>query len=1345
MNIATQKVSATPAYAALGQRLTQLRRKTGHQQGELARLVKTSQQSISRWEAGEWRPKAKQVPKLAKALGIEPEELFALAGYAPQETAVSFDKPFPIDGLDPHSFERFCQHFLERKYRDATVHAVGGQGHTQEGADIWVTFPDGTRHSFQCKRVVRFGPAKLREAVATHTAQAAKKIILLARIASPKTREAVQLHAGWAIWDKEDISRRVRELPKDEQVKLVDIFFPKQRFALLGHSAGGRWQTAEEFYAPYMAGYGAFSHDWPLIGRSEELRALRRKVEDDKVKVVLLTANGGGGKSRLVKEAIEPVQAARKALLIRFLNPTLDATPESLEELGTGEKLLVVDDAHDRTDLPLLFQYAAVPEHNARLLLSLRTYGLEYVKLQASNFGLGGEAVAHVPLQPLTLEQATALAAQVLERFNGPQDEAERIALVTRDCPLATVIGAQVIATDARHFDLAKNQELFRSTLLSKFQDIIAGRISRAKSEAEAVRKTLRVLALLQPFYPEDETVPPIVATVEGIEAYEVSRIIRSLTDAGVLFRRGGQYRLSPDLLADYIIEDCCVGPGGRSTGYAERVFAVAGDRHMGHVLLNLGKLDWRLANGQPTGQLLDGIWRHLSPSQEYGDPHIKAITSVAYYQPERALAFAERQIRTGQYLRDVPEIVKYAAYTYEYLPRACEALWELGKGDDRDLHSHPGHAIRILSELCAVQPDKPVSYNQAVVDFALSLLNRSDAWDYKYSPLDILTAILRSEGHTTHARGHVLEIRNFNVNLEAVAELREKVVDAVIELLSNENIKIGRLAAQALRETVHYPMNVGESARQKWTTEFVQTLAKVQTLVNSRAVDPLVLIEIGRAIAWHAHYGPDETGSVARRMLADLPSSPEFRTLLALVDGHGLFLDRYDDYTEHQKRWTAFIEALVADLVREYPDGESLRYFLERQIEHIKAGHPDASILPYPLFWYLIIAAPALAYATVRDTLSRPTSPTARFAAAALAKVIEEDRATGFGYVRDFLQAPAGDGLHAAAATAFSVLSPQSLPLSPDEIALFHEVLSSSNAHVAYCAVNGVRTIARGDQRLAIDLFRRVNIGLSKELADHVFMQFVGAGGDTITALTAEDADDFLNKLMLLPELQGHWVECFLSVVSKSQGSRLARFFMKRVDHAAHNDDWGFRPCNYGPYGHVPLRLRESPDFAIVLREMSEWMKGREGLLFGERSAQLFDTLFKPFDEALVAALRAWVDAATEGDIRVIAKIVGEAHPNFVFEHTGFVTQFLERAKQFGKRALEQASFELFSSAIGGVRSGTPGQPFPRDVQMKQQAEKAMAQLPRFSPAYALYESIARHADWDIKISMRDAESFEE
>ena len=189
-----------------------------------------------------------------------------------------------------------------------------------------------------------------------------------------------------------------------------------------------------------------------------------------------------------------------------------------------------------------------------------------------------------VELKPLTLEQSTELAREVLKEFGRSPDGAQELARMTSDCPLATVMGAQVLASHNDHPELIKNEDKFRTTLLGKFRDVVAGEIGR-KADAEPIRKLLRVLARVQPFHPDDASIGATVAQVEGLTTHETSRLIRLLQDAGVLFKRGGQCRLSPDLLADFIIEESCVGTDRASTGYAEDVFDAASERHAGNLL----------------------------------------------------------------------------------------------------------------------------------------------------------------------------------------------------------------------------------------------------------------------------------------------------------------------------------------------------------------------------------------------------------------------------------------------------------------------------------------------------------------------------------------------------------------------------------------------------------------------------------------------------------------------------------------------------------------------------------------------------------------------------------------
>ena len=1344
------KVANPYPYQAFGELLMQLRLKAGlAQQSDLAGLVKVRQQTISRWESGANLPRYKQMPLLASALNADLTELLGAAGYTTRTPVATFDQPFPIDALNPDSFERFCFYFLAKMYPTANVHRAGGQGHTQDGLDVDVVCTDGTYYTFQCKRVDDFGPTKVLTAVAKHTRTATKKHLLLTRVASPQARQAIREFHDWDIWDREDVSRIIRQqLSKDQQIRLVDTFFRGQRLALLGETEAGPWQTTTQFFEAFTGEQKIFSHQWQLVGREKETEEIVNSLLNPVIRAIFLTGSGGSGKSRILKQAVENFEQTNNAVQIHFLSPTEEVTNKSLEDLGLDPKLLIVDDAHDRDDLQLLFQYASIPANKATLLLSFRPYGLDYIKGQACNFALAGERIAEIKLNPLKLEQATHLATQVLEAFDGPAGAAEHIARLTLDCPLFTVIGAQVVAKENVPLEFAKNEDIFRSTLLGKFRDIIAGHVGN-KNDAESIKKLLNVIALIQPFHPEDSSLAQTVEQVEGLKIHEINRLVRLLTDAGVLFKRGGKYRLSPDLLADYIIEQTCIGVNGGSTGYAERVFEAVGNAYIEHVLVNLGKLDWRKANGDPSNSsLLDGVWRQLKPTDEYHDPYISAVASVAYYQPLRALDFAEQLIQEGEYLRDLPKLIKHAAYNVKHLPRACECLWELGKTDNRELHQHPDHAVRILSELCAVEPNKPIEFNEAVVEFGISLLNLETSWKYAYTPFDVLNGIIKTEGHTTTSNGRSFSFEPFVVSSSAVSVLRNKVIDSTINLLSHTNTKVAVLAARFIRECLRYPMglfnlHISKESRDVWTSEFVTTLEKIEGLVQTKELPSLVLIKLARSVSWHANYAEGETKALAKRIVDSFPQSLEFRTTMAFINGYG---ELFKNFSPEQQEKEQYFETLYNDLFVAYPDGKKLRAFLEIILADIEKYFNGGSASPYFLYGNLIQSSNALAQSTVENALQCTDSSTNQFAGIALSKLMSNDHAYGLNIARKFIKTELPE-LYAAVGRAYSTLNLKEDEYTEEDLVLLRDVLSSKDRWVVLNGIGAIRNIVQNNKAIAIDLLKYVDIGSSNQVADDVLNLFNRDELISFSLLTDADVEYFIKKLMPIPTLDGYWIETFLSNASIYHTQLAAAFFMARVEYAAKIDDWHYKPYNHGVYLNVPLRFRESEEFGSLFRQVVHWMQINFGknYQFKHCSCELFSVMFFPLDDALLSLIQDWIEFSTPEDIRIISQVLSESHSNFVFEKRAFVTLFLDKAKQHGKELLNTAVSALYRSAITGLKRGSPGEPFPEDILMRDESEKALQEIPRFAPAYRLYESLKKHAETDINRSIKEAEVFDD
>jgi transcriptional regulator with XRE-family HTH domain len=1345
-------VSKNAPYQLFGQRLIELRQAAGiPRQSDFAKRIKTSQQTVSRWEKGLSRPREKQLALIASVLEQDVDDLRLAAGYASKTVVATFDQPFPVDALAPEVFERFCSYLLQRLYPDASVHQIGGRGHTQDGTDIMVRMTDGTVYSFQCKRAEEFGPQKVHAAVSKHSVDAVKKFLVLSRVASPQARDAIAKHNGWDIWDKDDLSLKIRSLSNVDQISLVDIFFSGRRFELLGVTEEGVWETPAEFFAPFENTAGLFNHGWTLVGRKKALASLKALVSDQSARLVLLIGSGGSGKSRILKQAIETYAAKSQAVTIRFLARTAELTKKSLEQLGEKPSLLIVDDAHDRADLPLLFSYAASHAY-VRLVLALRPYGVDHLKAQAGGFSLV-DVIKEVSLEPMTMEEAKELATQVLKKEKGPLQAAKDIARLTYDCPLATVVGAQIVAREKKHFTLAANEDAFRHTLFGHFEKVIAGELGQ-KADAERIKRSLRVLALFQPFYIDDNDLLAAIERLENIPAFDALRLWRLLIEAGVLFKRGGRYRLSPDVLADYIIEDACVGAQGESTGYAEAAFDAAGERLIENILLNVGKLDWRLSDGDAgNSRLLDGLWTKLQPKSDYADPYIKAVEAVAFYQPARALAFGEDLIRRQKFTDQLSQIFKYAAYNLDHLPRACAALWELAKNDDREPNQHPSHPIRLLSELLSIEPNKPLAYSEAAVDFGLGLVRDPANWKFRHTPLDILSAIFSTEGHTTVSRGNAIAFNPFTINPKAVAQMRDRVFDTVRNLLGHPDIRIATRAAQSIGEALRGPIGlfnakVSRSLHDKWTKIFCETLEKVERAVKNNTYDPLVLVRIAKSVSWHAHYGQTATRKIAQRIFEAMAPSLDYQVIAILVDGYGHELRRIDP-ENHDKILQGHLKQLGEQIIQEHPTGEKLRSYIARQLEHIKQGSNEGGVSPYIFYRTLMNLSPDLAYATIEDALSDPHSITVQFADDALWIVRSRDLVRGREIVKKFLSSGRDDLLIAAGRALASVNFSQS-KYEDEERKAIKTLLTSNNRAVVTTGIYALRAVSRHNTDEALLLVRETNIGAEARLADELLCLLTFGSELPFSRLTEDDVESLLNKLMPVPRLDGHWTETFLANASKVFPDRTLEFFMQRVARAVELRTWDYRPVNHGPYVHVPLLFKDSSEYGRMLSHVIDWLASQNydddrQLIFEYRSRELFEAAFGRFDEEVVRYLDRWSETTDEAGFLLIANILRDAPHDFVFERRSLVMDLLTRARRASDIAYRKMNSALFGSAFGGLKSGTAGQPFPRDIETKRQCGEILSKLSKFSPAYELYHELLKQAEADIARAHRTLEEFED
>ncbi len=322
--------------------------------------------------------------------------------------------------------------------------------------------------------------------------------------------------------------------------------------------------------------------------------------------------------------------------------------------------------------------------------------------------------------------------------------------------------------------------------------------------------------------------------------------------------------------------------------------------------------------------------------------------------------------------------------------------------------------------------------------------------------------------------------------------------------------------------------------------------------------------------------------------------------------------------------------------------------------------------------------------------------------------------------------------------------------PYGAEEADAIERLLSSDNEWIVFSAIHALRSVARANAEEALRLARETNIGASPRLADELLCLF-GFGEDLrFELLNKEDVALFLGKLMDVPQLEGHWTEVFLSNTSKSFSDLTLDFFIARVERAVSTNSWDYRPTNHGPYVHVPLKFKETPNYGALLAKTVQWISSArheedQRVMFNYRTRELFEAAFGHFDDEVVQFIARWSETADEPAFKVIANLLEEAPHTFVFTNKDFVLTLLTSAQRVSSEAFKFVGSALFSASIGGMRQGTAGEPFARDIESKQKCEEILATLSKFSPAYELYDGLLKHAQSEIARSQREREESED
>jgi transcriptional regulator with XRE-family HTH domain len=1327
---------------AFGDLVAQQRTQLGWSQQELATKLGVKQQTVSRWEKGLAKPRAREIPSIAKILRVEEQKLHVAAGHeASGETrpvdAPTFDQTLPVYALSPESFERFCTDFLDRHYREEGGRAAryGGPGHKQQGIDIVVESPNGT-YAFQCKRVDEFGEQKVHTAVATQTFQADLSVLLLSNIASPKARDAMAKHKNWQLWDREDISRKFRELPMVDRKDLVDIYFPGQRLPLLGESEEGPLISAETFFKPLLNRDSFFSQDWKLVGREGDLSTLEGHLLNHSVTATLMVGAPGAGKTRLLRDLLERLSKKQPELLVRFVSPTEDVRAHQLAQLGRAAKLLVVDDAHDREDIGQLLRFAADSDNKARLLLALRPYGQQAMEMEAAKVGLHASEVSIVPLNLLGRDDARTLASEVLKQFDGPLEAAEDIAAATHGAPLVTVLAAQIVAKQKISPALLVNVPDFQRNVLSRLQDVLTGRIVSG-ADVPKFEAVLRTVALLQPVVPDEPVLLTILQEVEGVGPDDSKRLMRLLTEAGVLFKRGLRYRLAPDLLADSIIQTKLLNEDGTASDKVSAIFARADTQYLKHLLVNLGRLEWRMRGGMTEGsKVLSSLVPQLKWFDDYRNAHIEAVQAVAFYQPKLAIDFASKLIdeQHGQH-QGVGGMLKYAAYNFTYLEDACRLLWKAGSNDPRPLHQHPYHGVRVLKELAQFEPRKPIAYVEKVVDFALALLQRPRALTGAYTPFAVLEGALGTEMEERHSSSRSLTITRYQIDVTKAKGVRQRVVAELLRSIEKGPPRRGYLAASSLAQALRSPM---QGSAEGWNEMHDELLSQALTVLSRPDIHPAVLMRAASSVSWHAGYGSEPSKSKARAIVDLLDTTLERRLTRALSDGWGTETWKIGA-PKRREAHELHAEKVVRDLARKYPEPSALFDFVNASLSQLREIAPASTGAAGVFVSRLLenVSGFAEEVFTRRDE----TAPLNAYVGAALAVLLGR-KDGGDWAMEEMLRS--SDPVAALRLLADAYARQQTLTLDESDLAVIKSIFESNDPQVLSFIGRITLRLARQSPALAVDFLCKLNLASVPDAAHEIFMWL--ANEDVIPSrdISEEQWRHFVQGLAALEDLDDHWIRHFLKKALQVVPDDVMESLKSSLLHSCEKAGWA-RSGLSEDRDREGLGLMSIPQGTRLVRELLNWtLEQDKPESYFHAVGRTLAALCGKYDKAFLEELLSWMSGGSDAHADMVAGVLRSAHNTIIFEHSQFVRDLLDAADVIGDNAVAELSSALYAATTGGGRSTTPGEPFDEDLKIEEHANEVLSTLSKIDPSYRLYADLLASANEGIARQRRQKEALD-
>ena len=478
--------------------------------------------------------------------------------------------------------------------------------------------------------------------------------------------------------------------------------------------------------------------------------------------------------------------------------------------------------------------------------------------------------------------------------------------------------------------------------------------------------------------------------------------------------------------------------------------------------------------------------------------------------------------------------------------------------------------------------------------------------------------------------------------------------------------------------------------------------------------------MQIAKSVYWHSEYGEKVTRAPARSILKLLDRDMETRTIRALADGWGI-----NTWPRSERRDLAEIAhvKLAMELVSVLPIAGKLVGFLnDRLIDLNEFGHSLDSA--HVFIGKIISQNVPIALAVFESHLTNNLSPIAKFAAFALGALLQRDYHQAQTKIELILQKSDAElGFVARAFSAHVNLK----ELTDTDRRILRRIFASVDKTVLNSASRILRGLFDTDKLFAIELMTTGGQALLKAAGHDCLMFLCNKHLVQFDLVTDDLAGIILKSFVELERLEDPFVHEFLKRLVERRPGMVVDLLKERLMSSKMPFGWGNRA--------KPLNILSNPQGPKMLRDLLDWALTQNGdFFFFYRFADLLGGAFGLNDSGSCAVMAAWVENGGEDHFLLLSALIGKAPSRFIFDQGLFITRVLAAARRVSRKAHENMTSEIQTSANSGVKTVSADGACAEDVKVRDHAQAILSSLSQSDPAYTLYRELNERAEQEIR-----------